>query len=199
LHLLGQDTTALGLADRKALLRQAIEEGNGLRVVPELEGDAEPLVDRACRDGWEGIIAKRLDSPYRSGRSGDWRKLKCAASQELVIGGWTEPRGSRIGFGALLVGVHDDTGLRYAGKVGTGFTSETLASLKADLVRREVATSPFVDNVREKMAHWVRPDLVADIAFGEWTTDGRLRHPRFQGLRPDKDPAQVRRETPGEK
>ena len=195
LHLLGQDTRGLDYTARKTLLDQAITGGDTLRVVSPMEGDPVQLLARACARGWEGLIAKRADGAYTSGRSSDWRKLKCSASQELVIGGWTEPRGARTGFGALLVGVHDSSGLRYAGKVGTGFTTATLEALTAELAALKTADSPFVDRVREKTVHWVRPRLVANIGFTEWTTDGKLRHPRFEGLRPDKDPSTVRRET----
>jgi ATP-dependent DNA ligase len=154
------------------------------------------LLRQACADGWEGLIAKRPESVYRSGRSADWLKLKCSASQELVIGGWTEPRGARTHFGALLVGYHDDEGFRYAGKVGTGFDAATLADLHGRIVARERPTSPFVDRVRERSAHWTEPELVANFGFTEWTTDGKLRHPRYEGLRPDKDPRSVTREAP---
>lgn len=194
LHLLGRDTMGLTLLERKALLERAIPAGDLIRVVPHVSGDPEQLLARACESGWEGLIAKRGDGPYRGGRSSDWRKLKCSAGQELVIGGWTEPRGTRTGFGALLVGVYDDTGLRYAGKVGTGFSRETLDSLSAQLARIETDRSPFVDVVRDRTAHWVRPRFVANVAFTEWTADGKLRHPRFEGLRPDKDARTVVRE-----
>ena len=197
LHLLGTDTRHLQLLERKALLRKAIpDDALSLHVVDDHEGDPETLLVEACRRGWEGLIAKRAGSRYRSGRSPDWKKLKCSASQELVIGGWTEPRGARSGFGALLVGVHDPTGLRYAGKVGTGFDTATLASLYLELLAREIEVSPFVDRVREPTAHWVRPELVANVAFTEWTGDAKLRHPRFEGLRPDTDPRGVVRERP---
>ena len=174
--------------------RQAIEPSPHVSVVEDL---AKPSLDAACRKGWEGLIAKRLTSPYRSDRSSDWVKLKCSASQELVIGGWTEPQGARQGFGALLVGYYEDGALRYAGKVGTGYTEKTLASLSERLRALERPDPHFVDRIREKGAHWVEPELVADIAFTEWTRDGRLRHPRFQGLRTDKDPSSVVRERGG--
>ncbi len=154
------------------------------------------LLAHACASGGEGLVLKRKDSVYVSGRSSDWCKLKCSASQELVIGGWTEPRGTRTGFGALLVGYYDDDRLRYAGKVGTGFTQETLTRLAANLAELDQPESPFADPVKEKTAHWVAPRLVANIAFSEWTRDGRLRHPRFEGLRPDKEPRSVVRERP---
>ena len=195
-HLLGKDTRELPLRDRKKLLAQAIDSDEDIRVVEELDGDPTGLLDHACRSGWEGLIAKRVDSVYSAGRSSDWRKLKCSASQELVIGGFTEPHGKRSGFGALLVGYFDGDGLRYAGKVGTGFSDKTLDELHAELVRRERDESPFADEVREKTAHWVEPELVANIGFTEWTREGRLRHPRFQGLRPDKPARSVVRERP---
>jgi bifunctional non-homologous end joining protein LigD len=197
LHLAGADLPGRPLLERKARLAEVVGERDPIRPVRHLEGDAATLLRRACAAGWEGLIAKRADGPYRSGRSSDWLKLKCSASQELVIGGWTEPRGARTHFGAILVGYHDRQGLRYAGKVGTGFDTATLADLHRRMVARERSTSPFVDRVREKAAHWTEPELVANIAFTEWTDDGKLRHPRYEGLRPDKDPGTVTRETPG--
>ena len=197
LSLLGQDTTGLPLSDRQALLAQALQGAPDVVVpVTALEGDPAELLSRACQDGWEGLIAKRIDSPYRAGRSPDWRKLKCSASQELVIGGWTDPSGTRHGFGALLVGYYDDQGeLRYAGKVGTGFDDKLLRELSGELAARARPDSPFADPVKLKGVHWVQPDLVGNVAFTEWTRDGRLRHPAFQGLRPDKEAREVRREA----
>jgi bifunctional non-homologous end joining protein LigD len=198
LHLLGRATTHLVTDERRALLARVVEPGPVLRISGELDGDPVEVLSRACRAGWEGIVAKRRDAPYLGGRSSAWCKLKCTASQELVIGGWTEPQGARTGFGALLVGVHDDTGLRYAGKVGTGFDARTLVRLGRLLVERERTTSPFVDQVREPRVHWAEPDLVAAVSFTEWTSAGRLRHPAFDGLRDDKPASEVRREiTPG--
>jgi bifunctional non-homologous end joining protein LigD len=198
LHLLGRDTTGLPLIDRRRLLAQALDgAGERIRVVPAVEGDPKHLLEDACSHGWEGIIAKRADSTYTGGRSPDWRKLKCTASQELVVGGWTDPSGSRVGLGALLVGYYDDAGeLHYAGKVGTGFADRELAELHDVLARLATNEPPFVDAERVKGAHWVRTELVAEVAFTEWTRDGRLRHPRFEGLRTDKAPTEVRRETP---
>lgn len=195
-HLLGRDTTGLALGDRKRLLAQAVEQTEIVQVVEELRGDPTELLERACSSGWEGLIAKRVASKYRAGRSPDWRKLKCVASQELVIGGWTEPRGSRVGLGALLVGYYDGAALHYAGKVGTGFSETVLRELHAELVARQRDDSPFVEPLRERGAHWTRPELVAEIGFTEWTSDGRLRHPRFEGLRGDKEAKQVVRERP---
>jgi bifunctional non-homologous end joining protein LigD len=198
LHLLGRDVRGLPLKDRKKLLGEVVAGGTHVKLVEELSGDPVKLLTKACAKGWEGLVAKRRDAPYAAGRSTDWCKLKCSASQELVIGGWTEPRRSRIGLGALLVGYYEGDQLRYAGKVGTGFSTDTLISLSKELRRLERADSPFVDPVRERTAHWVEPRLVANVAFSEWTRDGRLRHPSFQGLRPDKDPATVTRERPAQ-
>lgn len=200
LSLLDRDTTALDVLARRDLLRRLVgdDPAGTVRTVEVLDGDPAALLDAACERGWEGLVAKRRDSPYRSGRSRDWRKLKCRAGQELVIGGWTEPAGGRTGLGALLVGHVDPTGLRYAGRVGTGFDEDTLRRLRAALGPLEAEHSPFVDPVRVKGAHWVRPELVAAVTFTEWTGDGRLRHPSFDGLRPDKAPADVHREpAPG--
>jgi len=197
LHLLGRDVKDVDLEQRLSLLEELIEPSTNVVPAARLAGDPAQLLDAACRHGWEGLIAKRVGSPYRSGRSADWLKLKCSASQELVIGGFTEPKGTRRYLGALLVGYHDESGrLRYAGKVGTGFGASTLEDLHAKLARRERSTPPFDDPPRLRDVHWVRPDLVANIVFSEWTTDGKLRHPRFDGLRPDKPAADVVREQP---
>ena len=144
------------------------------------------------------MIAKRGGSAYVHGRSRDWLKFKCVARQELVVGGWTDPQGGRVGLGALLVGVYAGGELRYAGKVGTGFDDETLRDLARRLSSIERKTSPFADpdGIPGKGVHWASPKLVAEVGFTEWTSDGRLRHPRFLGLRRDKDPKEVVRERP---
>jgi ATP-dependent DNA ligase len=140
-------------------------------------------------------MAKRADAPYTRGRSKDWLKLKCSWEQEFVIGGFTDPAGSRTDFGALLVGYHEDGRLSYGGKVGTGYTAATLRDLGVRLRELEVAESPFVDaRPIPPGTHWTRPELVAQVGFAEWTTDGRLRQARFLGLRDDKPPAEVVRE-----
>jgi len=194
----GRDTTALPLRVRKRLLRRAVTGRGLVRVTPHRVGDGEEYLRQACARGWEGLIAKRADAPYRVGRrSPDWLKLKCVHEQELVIGGWTDPEGSRTGFGALLVGYFDERGLRYAGRVGTGFDRRVLADLGARLQALAADASPFVDRVPGRGVHWVRPELVAEIGFTEWTRDGRLRHPRYLGLRADKAPQDVVREEPG--
>lgn len=194
LHLDGHDTTALPLRARKRLLRRAVAFRGPIRLTPHRRGDGAALLREACGRGWEGLIAKRADAPYAHHRSRDWLKLKCSAEQELVIGGFTAPRGSRTELGALLLGHYQDGRLRYAGKVGTGFTRATLRDLATRLgpLRRE--RSPFADQVREPGATWVQPRLVAQVAFTEWTRDGRLRHPRFLGLRDDKAAEEVVRE-----
>lgn len=202
LRIGGIDTTRLPLRVRKSLLRQALDFGAPLRFTPHRNHGGQDLLDQACGWGWEGLIAKRAAAPYAHRRSPDWLKLKCAAGQELVVGGFTDPAGSRTGFGALLVGTYEaggggaDRRLRYAGKVGTGFDTATLRALRERLDALAVDRSPFADPVREPRAHWVRPELVAQVGFTEWTRDGRLRHPRFLGLRADKRPAEVVRETP---
>jgi bifunctional non-homologous end joining protein LigD len=194
LHLAGEDTTALPLRERKALLRRALSFHGPVRLTPHRNRDGEALFAEACRKGWEGLIAKRADSLYVHGRSRDWLKFKCSAEQELVIGGYTPPKGSRTELGALLLGYYEDGRLRYAGKVGTGFTRATLRDLAARLEPLRRDTSPFADAVRERGATWVEPRLVAQIGFSEWTRDGRLRHPRFLGLREDKAAEDVVRE-----
>jgi bifunctional non-homologous end joining protein LigD len=194
LHLSGHDTTALPLRARKALLRRALAFHGPVRLTPHRNRDGEALFREACRKGWEGLIAKRADSPYTHGRSRDWLKFKCSAEQELVIGGFTAPQGSRTELGALLLGHYEDGRLRYAGKVGTGFTQATLRDLAARLEPLRQDASPFADEVRERRVTWVQPRLVAQIGFSEWTRDGRLRHPRFLGLREDKVAEEVLRE-----
>lgn len=195
-NLDGTDLRRLPLRTRKQVLRDAFTFTAPLRFSAHRNRDGEAYLAEACARGWEGLIAKRADAPYVSRRSRDWLKLKCSRRQELVVGGFTEPRGSRIGFGALLVGYHDERGLRYAGKVGTGYDTATLRSLRERLDALAVDDSPFVDRVRETSARWVRPLLVAEVAFTEWTGDGRLRHPRFLGLRTDKAADDVVREVP---
>jgi bifunctional non-homologous end joining protein LigD len=197
LHLAGHDVTRIPLRSRKSLLRRALEFHGGVRFTPHRNRDGEAFYEEACARGLEGLIAKRADSPYLQKRSGDWLKLKCSAEQELVIGGFTAPRGSRTDFGALLVGHYEDGELRYAGKVGTGFDRDTLHRLGRRLRDLERDSSPF-DEVKPLPAgtHWVEPELVAQVAFTEWTRDGRLRHPRFLGLRDDKAARDVVRERP---
>ena len=193
----GFDVTGVGLIHRKTLLQRSLVFKSPVRFMPHRNTDGEAFYREACQQGLEGLIAKRRDSSYVHGRSPDWLKFKCINEQEMVIGGFTDPAGSRVAFGALLVGYYDRGTLRYAGKVGTGFDTTSLLRLHRRLQAREINRSPFPeDSVKEKGVHWVRPDLVAQIGFTEWTTDGKLRHPRFLGLRTDKAAKDVVRERP---
>jgi DNA ligase D-like protein (predicted ligase) len=196
LHLDGADTRRLPLLTRKKLLRAALAFGDPLRFTTYRREAGEEAFRAACARGDEGVIAKRAAAPYAGGRSRDWLKFKCVRDQEFVIGGWTDPKGSRSDFGALLIGYYEDRTFVYAGKVGTGFGAATLRRLGTELRAMATADSPFARNaVRERGAHWVRPELVAQIGFTEWTRDGMLRHPRFKGLRDDKPAREVVRET----
>jgi bifunctional non-homologous end joining protein LigD len=192
----GYDVRELPLRTRKRLLRSALRYEDPIRLTPYRNGDGEAFYAEACRRGWEGLIAKRADSPYRETRSRDWLKLKCEQGQELVIGGYTAPRGARTDFGALLVGHYADGKLRYAGKVGTGFDQATLRDIAGRLAPLRRETPPFADPIRERDVTWVEPELVAQVGFTEWTRHGRLRHPRFLGLRDDKAARDVVREAP---
>ena len=191
----GEDLRQLPLLERKARLRAAVDLRDGLHLTPYVRGDGEKAFRQACERGWEGVIAKRIDSRYLATRSRDWLKLKCAHGQELVIGGWTAPKGSRQHLGAILVGYYEGGRLRYAGKVGTGFDQRTLEHLRGELERRERPSSPFEAGGPPRAAHWAEPELVAEIGFAEWTRDGKLRQPRYQGLRDDKPAREVVREV----
>jgi bifunctional non-homologous end joining protein LigD len=197
-RLNGEDLRPLPLRERKARLRRELRFEGPIHFNPHRNGEhGEELYREACRKGLEGVIAKLADSPYSGKRSRDWLKLKCHAEQELVIGGFTAPKGSRIEFGALLVGYNEDGALSYAGKVGTGFDQATLRELGTKLRELEQDESPFPPfKPIPPGTHWVRPELVAQVAFSEWTRDGRLRHPRFLGLREDKPARDVVREVP---
>jgi len=193
----GRDVRSLPLEERRHVLEGVLRWQYPLRMTEQVAGDGAALLARACRDGWEGLIAKRLGTSYVSARSRDWLKLKCTRAQELVIGGFTAPRGARTEFGALLVGHFEGDRLRYAGKVGTGFTLATLRELSERLRPLVRDTSPFApDKGIPRAATWVEPELVAQIAFMEWTPDGRLRHPSFLGLRFDKPAREVVRVEP---
>jgi bifunctional non-homologous end joining protein LigD len=194
----GRDTRPLPLLERKQVLRGVLAFDDPLRFTGHRDTEGEAYYREACRLGWEGLIAKRADSPYRAGRSKDWLKFKCESGQEFVIGGFTDPQRSRIGFGALLLGYYDPAGrLVYAGKVGTGFDNRTLRSLHDRLAAIERASPPFdLGPLPRSGVHWVEPKLVGEVGFSEWTVAGELRHPRFQGLRDDNDPCEVVRETP---
>ena len=193
----GRDLTQLPLRDRRRILAEAVTYVEPLRLSEERAGSGEVLLREACAAGWEGLIAKRASSRYEPGRrSSHWLKLKCVREQEFVIGGFTvSSAAARTGFGALLVGYYSDGDLRYAGKVGTGFDHKTLAAIRAALDELALPQSPFVDAPRAKDNRWVEPCLVAQVGFTEWTRDGKLRHPRYLGLRHDKEARDVVRET----
>ncbi|HEX2659838.1 MAG TPA: non-homologous end-joining DNA ligase [Polyangia bacterium] len=193
LWLNGRDLTALTLDARRAIL-DGLPLRRPLLSVPRLT-DERPW-ERACADGWEGVIAKRRDSTYESRRSPHWLKMKCEASQELVVGGFTDPQGKRVGFGALLVGHHEGDDLVFAGKVGTGPGAKVLLDLRRRLDALEIAASPFTraTGLPRLRVHWVKPELVVQVAFMEWTGNGKLRHPRLVGLREDKAARDVVRE-----
>jgi len=199
LHLDGHSTRSLPLRERKSLLKDLFGWDDPLRYTTHRNRDGEEFFEQACADGWEGLIAKRADASYPKGRSRDWLKIKCEQGQEFVIGGWTDPRGSRVGFGALLLGYYDQDGdLVYAGKVGTGFDTALLRSMHDRLNSLERSAPPFrhARLLPRNDVHWAEPDLVCEVDFTEWTRDGQLRHPRFKGLRRDKSPREVVRERP---
>jgi ATP-dependent DNA ligase len=191
----GREVMSLPLVERRALLAGLPMQSPLTRVATVT--DAQPW-NRACREGWEGVIAKRRDSVYEQRRSVHWQKMKCEASQELVIGGYTDPEGARVGLGALLVGYFEGEDCVFAGKVGTGFDRTLLLALRERLGTLEIPQPPFTKGVGlpRQGAHWVRPEVVAQVGFISWTRHGKLRHPRFIGLREDKAARDVVRERP---
>ena len=193
LWLEGRSVTSLPLEERRRLLK-TLPLQVPLARVAELD-DARPW-ERACAEGWEGVIAKRRDSPYEHRRSPHWLKMKCEATQELVVGGFTDPQGTRVGLGALLVGYHEGEDLVFAGKIGTGFDIRMLRDLRARLDRLEIAEPPFTKGtgLPRVRFHWARAEIVVQVAFIEWTKHGKLRHPRLVGVRFDKDAREVVRE-----
>lgn len=197
LYLNGYDLREVPLIHRTSLLKEAFDFHDPIRFTSHRERDGETYYRKACRKGLEGVIAKRIDSIYVSKRSREWLKVKCWEEQEFVIAGFTDAKGSRVGFGALLLGYYESGRLRYAGKVGTGFDTGLLTSLAKKFAALEVKQSPFAEEARAgKGVHWVKPKLVAQVSFAQWTRDGRLRHPRFLGIRRDKNPREVVRERP---
>jgi DNA ligase D-like protein (predicted ligase) len=189
----GRDLTALPLTERRARL-EALPLAAPLARTAWLD---EPAPwERACKEGWEGVIAKRRDSPYEHRRSPHWLKMKCEASQELVVGGFTEPQGSRVGLGALLVGYFEGSDFVFAGKVGTGFDAKLLRALRERLGALEIPQPPFTrgEGLPRLRAHWTRPEVVVQVAFMEWTSNWKMRHPRLLGLREDKAARDVTRE-----
>lgn len=192
LWLNGRDVTALPIEERRALLNSLPFEAPMQRV--DLIDDPEPW-DRARREGWEGVIAKRRGSRYEHRRSKLWLKMKIEASQEFVVGGFTDPQGTRVGFGALLVGYYDGDDLVFAGRIGTGFDTRLLLDLRTRLDELAADKPPFTKGTGlPRHGHWVRPAIVVQIGFLEWTRHGKLRHPRLLGVRSDKNPRDVVRE-----
>ncbi len=196
LYANGRDLRKLRLEERKHVLEGLIREDSVVLYSKHVVGTGIALYERAAHNHLEGIIAKKRSSAYREGRTRDWYKIKALEEQEFVIGGWTEPRAGRHGFGALLLGVYHGKDLEYVGHVGTGFTARALADLSKQLHNIERKTSPFADAVRANTpAHFVKPELVAQVRFSEWTHEGHLRQPAYLGLRLDKDARDVRKEV----
>ena len=201
-HCQGYDLTAVQLVDRKRLLARIVSAHNPgnagtVRYSDHVLGSGEAVIEQACKSSMEGIISKRADSVYSQARSPAWLKVKCIKRQEFVIGGYTQPSGSRVGFGSLLLGYYDDGKLIYCGNVGTGFTHQSLVELTKKLKALRTEAPPFAGRLATSVrrgATWVRPELVGEVAFTEWTNDGHLRHPSFQGLREDKSPKKIGRE-----
>ncbi|CAN5378384.1 DNA ligase D [soil metagenome] len=203
LYLDGHDLRQLPLAQRKQLLKvliEALPKDSPIRYSDHIDSSPGDAFSHACMHGLEGIVVKQADAPYQTGRSRSWLKVKCEHRQEFVIGGYTDPAGSREKFGALLLGVYDkNRQLRYAGRVGTGFNSDTLREISAAYSKLGVDAPAFVnppEGFEARGVHWLKPALVAEVKFAEWTGDGLVRHASFQGLRADKKPADIIRENP---
>jgi bifunctional non-homologous end joining protein LigD len=191
----GHDITPCALHERKKILKAIIDYGDPLRLIEYRIADNLDYYREACKKGWEGLIAKDLNGRYEHGRSSKWLKFKCVTQQEFVIGGFTDPHGERIGFGALLIGFYREGDLVYAGKVGTGFNDDTLKYLRNRFNRIERKTSPFNQGDSPlKEVHFMTPEMVCEVAFTEWTDNDKLRHPRYKGLRNDKDAHDVHKE-----
>ena len=177
-----EDLRKQTLIERKKKLRARFTFGGPVRYTTHVKKAGEAFFKRAEKKGLEGVIAKLGDAPYRGGRTRDWLKFKCVQKEKFYIGGYTDPQRSRVGFGALLVGRKEGGKLKYAGKVGTGYDEKVLRQLSERLKKLERKSSPFGTQPKEKGVHYVRPTLVAEIGFTEWTKAGRLRHPKYMGL-----------------
>ena len=203
LALDGRDLSGAKLALRREALQKLLASRRGddaIRISTAFEGEGAEVLHEACKLGFEGIVSKRLDSTYRPGRTTSWVKTKCVRRQEFVVGGFTEPEGAKDRIAALLVGVFEVGSLRFAGKVGTGFSAASARELRKKLEALRVRECPFAQRPEGwlgKNASWVRPTLVAEVTFSEWTQGGHLRHPSFQGLRADKPAKEVAQEHPG--
>ncbi len=196
IHLEDHNVSGLPQIERKDLLEKAIIFKGPIRYSEHRFKDGAEFYKEACADKWEGLIAKKKESSYSFGRSSNWLKMKCMNQQELVIGGFTDPTNSRVGFGALLLGYYEDGKLQYAGKVGTGFTDELLNDLYSKMAALEISKPAFErpKEVKSKNVHWIKPELVAEMSFTEWTSRNKLRHPSFLGLRIDKDAKDIIKE-----
>ncbi len=191
------DLTQVSLKSRKKILKKVLDWSSPVRYTPHRNKNGKELLTKACKKGWEGLIAKDSRATYVHSRSRNWLKFKCGQGQELVIGGFTEPQGERVGFGALLVGYYKDEELKFAGKVGTGFDDGFLKEWREKFDKIEIKTSPFKDYNDSKQGknHWIKPQYVGQFGFTEWTKTNKLRHPRFLGMRDDKNANQVVKET----
>lgn len=196
MYLGGYDLRELPYRTRRQILHSLVRATDPIRLLPTEQGAGARYFRSICRKGWEGLIVKDLDAPYESKRTSKWLKFKCGNGQEFIIIGYTEPRRSRIAFGALLIGFYDRGRLRYAGKVGTGFDQATLEALlkKMKPLETDVNNLGLEQKVSGKGKHWIRPELVCEVGFTEWTDENRLRHPRYLGLREDKRPEEVIKE-----
>ena len=197
LYYQDMDLTQVPLRYRKKVLKKVLQWHSPIRYVVHKNHYGKAFLEQSCRDAWEGIIAKNASSTYVHSRNKNWLKFKCSLGQELVIAGFTDPEGERVGFGAMLVGYYKDDKLHYAGKVGTGFDDQFLMTWRKKFDAIAQAKSPFVDfEVNKGHIHWLKPHYVGQFGFSEWTKTNKLRHPRFLGMRNDKDPKSVVRETP---
>ncbi len=191
------NTTNLELLDRKYILENTISASKSVKITEYITENGLEYYHNACKLGWEGVIVKNIYSTYQQKRSKDWLKFKCLMQQELVIGGFTKPHGERLNFGAILVGYYKNNELIFAGKVGTGFDTDTLNFLGKKFEKLKQDNCPFKSvDINTKEIYWLKPELVAEIKFSEWTKNNKLRHPRFMGLRDDKSAKDVVLERP---